>query len=304
MQISDHYDGKRFFNLSDRHAKGLWDVLRWMVSRARQPWPVPCFYLGLTLCMAVSRPAFAEITVTLRPETVHAFDEYAQSVEDQLDTRWKGNRPFLSVDESPEERNKVLKGAVYIRPGGPGNPIGIQHGLIHDWVGTIFIPDTTAQKVVDVLQDFNNHSKIYADIVQSRLISRSDGEVSGEWRLRRTSPFLTLVLDVPEQEFYRKLSPGKWICRAYAKNISEIQNAGAKDEKKLPPGRDQGFLWRLYGYWSLQEMDGGVLTECRTLSLTRDVPSALAWIAKPFLQSIPRESLAATLKSTRAAAVK
>ncbi len=146
-----------------------------------------------------------------------------------------------------------------------------------------------------------DHSKIYADIVRSRLTSRKDGEITGEWRLRRTSPFLTLVLEVPEHEFYREVSPGKWICRAYAKDISEIENPGEKDEKKLPPGEGQGFLWRLYGYWSLEETNDGVLAECRTLSLTRDVPAAFAWIAKPFLQSVPRESLTATLKSTRAA---
>lgn len=262
------------------------------------------FYLILFLCMAASHSSFGQITVTLQPQTARAFDEYARSVEQQLEARWSGKQPFLSLDEFSDERSNVLKGAVYIRPGNPDNPISVPHGLIHDWIGTIFIPNVTAHKVIEVLQDFNDHSKIYADIVRSRLIGQNGGEVSGEWRLRRTSPFLTLVLDVPEHEFYTQLSPGKWICRAYAKDISEIEDPEEKDERKLPPGKGQGFLWRLYGYWSLQETDGGVLTECRTLSLTRDVPAAVAWIAKPFLQNVPRESLAATLKSTRAAAIK
>jgi hypothetical protein len=265
---------------------------------------MPVLGIALSLYASASRSALGQLTVRLQPQTISAFDQCVKSVEDELQARWSGKQAFLSLDQDPGERTKVLKGAVYIRPGSPDNPIAIPRGLIHDWIGTIFIPNTTAQKVINVLQDFDDHSKIYADIIRSRLISRSGGEVSGEWRLRRTSPFLTLVLDVPEREFYTEISPGKWTCRAYAKDISEIQNAGENDEKKLPPGRDQGFLWRLYGYWSLEETNGGVLTECRTLSLTRDVPSAIAWIAKPFLQSVPRESLGSTLKSTRAAAVK
>jgi hypothetical protein len=263
----------------------------------------PCA-LMICLCALLAGPVVAQITVTLEPQTVRAFDKYARSVEAQLEARWHGNKSFLSIDDSPQEWQQVLQGAVYVRPAVPDNPISIPDGLIHDWTGTIFIPDTTVQKVIAVMQDFNHHSKIYPDVVRSRLVSRTGNEVNGEWRLMRRSSFLTLVLDVSEQEFYTEVAPGKWVCRAYAKNISEIENAGDRDEKAMPPGEGTGFLWRLYGYWSLEQTSRGVLAECRTLSLTRDVPAAVQWIAKPFLKSVPRDSLAATLKDTRAAAGK
>jgi hypothetical protein len=252
----------------------------------------------------VSAPVFAQVTVTLQPETVRAFNKYVKSVEGQLAARWAGKQPYLSIDDSPDQRRSVLQGAVYVRAAVPDNPISIPQGLIHDWLGTIFIPNTSVRKVIAVLQDFDNHSKIYPDIIRSHLISRAGNEVRGEWRLMRKSPFLTLVLDVPEQEFYEEVGPGKWVCRAYAKNISEVENAGERDEKRIPPGQGTGLLWRLYGYWSLQQTADGVMAECRTLSLTRDVPAAVQWIAKPFLKSVPRDSLAATLKDTRAAALK
>jgi hypothetical protein len=35
--------------------------------------------------------------------------------------------------------------------------------------------------------------------------------------------------------------------------------------------------------------------------LTRDVPSALAWIIEPIILKLPRESLKATLEATRRA---
>lgn len=256
------------------------------------------------VCALLAAPVLAQVNVTLQPQTIHAFDDYAKSVEAELAGRWHGRQSFLSVDDSPDQRQEVLEGAVYVRSAADDNPISIPDGLIHDWVGTIFMPHTPVSKVLAVMQDFNKHSEIYPDIARSRLISRAGNEVNGEWRLMRKTPFLALVLDVHEQEFYSEVAPGKWTCRAYAKNISEIDNAGDRDEKALPPGKGSGFLWRLYGYWTLEQTPGGVIAECRTLSLTRDVPAAVQWIARPFLKSVPRDSLTATLKDTRAAAEK
>ena len=259
--------------------------------------------LVFTLSFA-ARPVFAQLNVTLRPRTVEAFDRYAKKVEQQLERRWSGTQPFLSISQSPDELDQVMQGAVDVRPGAPDNPVGTPYGLVHDWVGTVFIPDATLQQVLGILQDFKRHAQIYPDIIESHLISVQGNEFTGEWRLRRKGPLGALVLAVRQHEFYRELGPGKWICRAYANDISEVENAGEPGEKILPPGQGLGFLWRLHGYWSLEAVKGGVLAECRTLSLSRDVPLGVAWMVKPFLQSVPHDSLAATLRQTRAAATK
>jgi len=261
------------------------------------------FVLAFASLLAVL-PASAQIKVTLQPRTAEAFERYAKSVEQELAERWSGKREFLAIDESPDNLAKVMHGDVYIRPGASKTPISIQNGLIHDWAGTIFMPNTTVQKVLQVMQDFDRHSQIYPDVIQSRLISRRGNEVVGEWRLSRKSPFVTVVLNVREQEYYNQAGVGKWICRAYGKDISEVENAGTPDQKVLPPGEGMGFLWLLYGYWTLKATGGGVLVECRTLSLSRDMPSGLAWVIKPFLQTVPRDSLSATLKDTRVAATR
>jgi hypothetical protein len=44
-----------------------------------------------------------------------------------------------------------------------------------------------------------------------------------------------------------------------------------------------------------------VLAECRTLSLSRNIPIAVSWAIKPFIQSLPSESLSSTLSNTRSA---
>ena len=68
-----------------------------------------------------------------------------------------------------------------------------------------------------------------------------------------------------------------------------------------PVGHDGGYLWRLYSYWRFLERDGGTYVQCETISLTRDVPFMVSWIVKPFVTSIPRESLTFTLETTRKA---
>jgi hypothetical protein len=44
-----------------------------------------------------------------------------------------------------------------------------------------------------------------------------------------------------------------------------------------------------------------VWLECEAISLTRDVPTGLGWIIEPIIRDLPKESLANTLRSTRAA---
>src|SRR5690349_1090298 len=249
-------------------------------------------------------PMFGQFTTKLQPHTIEEFNRYAKKVEEQLEARWHGQRPFITVDANASEREKVLHGDVLVRPGTRDNPVSISNGLIHDWVGTVFIPNTNMSKVLSILEDYDRHSTIYASIVRSRLIRRDGNDLTGYWRLERKQGLLTVVLDVEQKSHYREVGPGKWICKAYANNISEIENAGKPNEKKLPPDDGNGFLWRLYAYWSLEATNGGVLAECRTLSLSRDIPLTVAWVIKPFVQSLPRESLTSILQQTRMAATK
>ncbi len=249
-------------------------------------------------------PAYAQFVpkTKLQPQTIEEFDRYARKVEQQLAARWHGERAFLAIDGS--ERAKILAGDLVIVPGTPDNPVAISNGLIHDWVGTVFIPNISMSKVLGILQDFDGHSHIYPNIISSHLIRRNGNDLVGYWRLERKDPVLPVILDVEQQAHYDEVGPGKWICKAYAKNIVEVENSGTGREKKLPLGEGRGFLWRLYAYWTLEATNGGVIGECRTLSLSRNIPATIAWAIKPFVQSLPRESLEETLRNTRDAALK
>ena len=89
-----------------------------------------------------------------------------------------------------------------------------------------------------------------------------------------------------------------------ARRLREVKDAGKPNERELPPGTGDGYLWRLYSYWRYEERDGGTWVECQAISLTRDVPTGLGWLIDPIIRTLPRESLANTLRETRAGLVK
>lgn len=256
------------------------------------------------VALAFATACAAQFMTTLQPRTVIQFDAYAHQVEADLQKRWNGQAAFLQVDDDPVERTKVIHGELWIGPANPNDPVSIDNGLIHDWVGAVYIPKTDIHTVLSLLQDFNRHSQIYPDVKESRLVSRHGNDIVGSWRLERKQSLISVVLDVKQDAHWQQARPGKWFCRAYARDIEEVEHTLVRREKVLPVGRGRGFLWRLYAYWTLEAMNNGVLAECRTLSLSRDVPPSVAWAIQPFVASLPREALAGTLRDTRAALIK
>jgi hypothetical protein len=252
--------------------------------------------------VVVAQPSFAQLIVKLKPETVNEFERYAKSVEAELERRWQGKANFISVEDSPSEKAKVMGGEFLVRPARPdGNPQSVTDGLIHDWIGTVFIPDTNPERVIRVLRNFDNHKKIYPEVTDSKTLSSTDTETVGYWRVQQRKGMVPVVLDIEQDAHYSKLAPGKWNCRAYARKITEIDKTPFSRGRRFPEGEGHGYMWRMYAYWSIESVNGGVLAECRTLSLSRSIPQAVAWAVGPYVQKAPEESLTSTLKQTRAA---
>ena len=72
-------------------------------------------------------------------------------------------------------------------------------------------------------------------------------------------------------------------------------------ERELPAGTGHGFLWRLNAYWLIEPRPNGVYLECRTISLSRDIPFGLGWAVGPFVRTLPTESLHLTMDATASA---
>ncbi len=100
---------------------------------------------------------------------------------------------------------------------------------------------------------------------------------------------------------YVRISADREVSYSYSTKIAEVENAGKPEESEKPVGQDSGFMWRLNSYWRFLQGDGGVYIQLEAISLTRDIPAGIGWLVKPFVTSIPEESLNLTLSRTRAA---
>lgn len=236
------------------------------------------------------------ITVELKPATLQAFERYIQEAEARQEARTN----FLWVDEAPERRRQARGGGIVIEPLSGKGDVEIPGGLVHDWIGTVFLPRASLEKTLRLVRDYGRHKQIYGEVADSRILHQ-DGDTYRIFLRLTRKKVITVVLNTEHEVRYVRAGPQRWRSQSHSTRITEVENPGTPRERELPAGRDHGFLWRLYSYWRFEESDGGVFVECRAISLTRDVPTGLGWLIQPVIRSLPRESLTSTLQATRAA---
>jgi hypothetical protein len=239
--------------------------------------------------------------VSLQPETVFAFDAYVRDAEKLMEQTLHDSDSFLWSDRDRERTQQRQRGDVLAQLWSGDGPVEAPHGLIHDWIGAVSVPGATVEKTLTLIQDYDNHKNIYKpDVIDSKLISRNGDDFEIYLRLLKKK-VITVVLDTVHKVHYSRPDPSFGYCYSRTIRIAEVQDAGKPDEIVLPPDTGYGFLWRLFSYWKFMDTAEGAVIECRAISLTRDIPTALKWIIQPIVRSLPKDSLVNTLSATRKA---
>jgi hypothetical protein len=232
----------------------------------------------------------------LKPQTVAAFDRYVQQAEQRMD----GRKSFLWTGESDARARRVRQGAMLVEPATGTAETPVAFGLVHDWVGAVFIPGTTLEQTLAVGQDYNRHKDIYRpEVMDSRILAHTGNDFRVYLRLLKKK-VITVVLDTEHEVHYERVDATRWRSRSRSTKIAEVKDAGKPNERELPPGTGDGYLWRLNSYWRYEERDGGTWVECEAISLTRDIPTGLGWLLDPIIRSLARDSLVSTLRETQA----
>jgi hypothetical protein len=245
----------------------------------------------------------------LHANTLEAFDRYVQLTEARNAQQLKRGTNLLWIDELPAperaeayaalKRSEVKMKKLEMRDG--GKEIACPAGIIHHWVGVVFIPGAKLDDVLGMLEDYDKHSVYYGPDVERSKIESRDGDHFRVFLRFRRHKVITVVLDTEHDIEYFRDARDRAHSRSSAVRIAEVENAGRKDEREKPPGEDGGFLWRMETWWRMEEHEGGVYVQSEVLSLTRDIPTVLKWLIEPFVTSVPRETLSATLVATRKA---
>ncbi len=267
----------------------------------------------LELLLALTALA-GQVTESLGAElnnvTLEGFTWYVRATEARIERELARPGEFLYIDGLPRPRRAdvfaaIRRGEIYMERlqtrDASGSEIRAPQGLIHHWIGDVFIQGATLGQVRDLVEDYDHHQDIYKpEVVRSRLISRNGDDFKIFYRFRKHK-IITVTLNTQHDVHYTSVDATHCHSRSTATRIAEVEHADQPDERELPLGHDGGFLWRLNSYWRFEEREGGVYIECESISLTRDIPTGLGWLIRPFITGIPRESLQMTLGSTRSA---
>jgi hypothetical protein len=236
----------------------------------------------------------------LDQETSKAWNEYIQSANLNMQRRAAGAAPFLWIDEAPGRREAVRGGEVLVEPTQKESPAKLMRGLVFDWTGAAFFPNTTIRHIFRVLNEFDRYDEFYCPaVLNAKLLDETENSARFSIVVSDKTAFVDTVIESEYSSETTCLDARHCYNIIYSTRIQQIENYNSPREYKLPP--DQGFLWRLYSIQRYEERDGGVYAELESIALSRDVPFELRWLMKPILRHLPRNSMIGTLEKTRSA---
>jgi hypothetical protein len=250
---------------------------------------------------AAHAPAAA--AAELQNRTIQAFDRYVRLTEARLN----GNGSFLWIDGLPDARRREALQIVQrkelsierLETKDNGRVVDVPDGLIHHWVGTAFVQGATIADALAILQDYNEHHRIYAPTVAASKLQSRDGDRFTFFLRFVMKKVITVTVNSDHEAVFRRPAADRAEGWIHSTRIAEVENAGTSSEREKPVGDDGGYLWRLNTYWRLLARDGGLYIHCESVSLSRGIPFGFGWMIGPFVTSIPRESLTFTLETTR-----
>ena len=236
----------------------------------------------------------------LNPDTLRAWNSYVQE-QNARAAGYSNGTPFLWSDQSPDRLRHLHKGEVFVAPLGE-NPHRVPHGLIHHWIGAVFLSGARLDEVLSVVRDYGKYKDFYApNVIESRVVRKSATEDTFSLRLLNKAAVAKFALDAEFQSTFKRVDENKWYSISYTTRIREVENYGSADEHEAPANTGRGLIWRLYSISRFEQRDGGVYVELEAIALSRDLPGALRWLVDPIVRRTSRNSMHVSLQKTRGA---
>jgi hypothetical protein len=240
----------------------------------------------------------------LEPAAVAGWTAYVRAAEQRLARELGDGRRFLGIDfdaDAASERAAVLAGQLVVRRlevTDAGRNIDVPSARVHHWRGAIFLSGTT---LADVLAELRQHAPPAGqdDVLASRVLEHGPDRMKVYLKLQRRK-LITVVFDTEHVVTFKTYGPARATTTSVATKIAELDNPGTREERERPQGDDRGFLWKLNAYWRYEQVAGGVIAECESISLSRDVPAGLRYAIGPLIESTARESMGRALSAFRA----
>jgi hypothetical protein len=235
--------------------------------------------------------------VDLKPATLQVWDAYVQTVNSTTDDRVAGRSQFLIVDETPDLVQRVRGGELVVTN---HDPRKVPNGLIHHWIGAMFIPNATLDQVMSVIDDYDHYGDYYKPFVaKAAVIERNGNDEKVNMIMVQKAFGVTAAVDADYHVQISRPDPSRIYIVSNADRVQEIADYGQPSEHPYPEDKRPGYIWRTVALTRLEQRDGGVYVEMETVALSRGIPFEFRWLIKPVTDSLPRKIMLGTLQNTR-----
>jgi hypothetical protein len=189
-----------------------------------------------------------------------------------------------------------------VAPASPHVPLKVQSGLIHDWIGAVFIPNKKLDNVLPVVRDYDRYKNYYhPNVVYSRRIATSGSKEQFAVVLMNRSLVSATALEADYEASHVRVDEHRCYSVTDATRIQEVVDYDTPTQRVLPENSGKGLIWRLHSITHFEERNGGVYIEIEAIALSRDIPAAFRLFVEPIVRRVSRSSIATSLRQTEAA---
>lgn len=229
-----------------------------------------------------------------------AFDLYAGRVEGRLAEQHRSGNGFVAnIGSNGGIDARLRRGELIIEKLTPEKNAELPGAMLHDWLGTAFIRGASMADFERLMKNYDAYPQVFSpQVMQAKILTKQDGADPSHFTVLmrvRQHHVITVVLDTTYDVTFGQLDAQHAYNISRSTRISEIGAPGTSKEHALSGSEEHGFLCRLNTYWSCEQRDGGIYVQIESVSLTRSIPTGLGWVIRPFVESVPRESLEFTL---------
>lgn len=236
----------------------------------------------------------------LQRATADAWQLYVSEAGIRMQARIERSKPFLWIDEMPDRMRRVKRGEIIVAPVVGRGTRSVPNGLIHDWIGAVFIPNATIESLLNVVHDYGRYKDIYKPVVtDSRSLEAGGAEQEFSLVWKRHVLFVNAAMRGRYHAQDVIIDSHREYSIVEATTLQQIDDYGHPGEHLLPPDSGSGFIWRIYSIARYEQRDGGVYLEIEGIALSRDVPSSMRWLVSPAVNHLSVNSLTTTLRQTR-----
>lgn len=257
--------------------------------------------MAITVVLAAVRPSVGAAVLT--PASLAGWTSYVAATERRLALEHRDPGRFLAIDfekDAAPQRARVLAGTVLVEEVPPatdnGRPVDVPSALVHDWRGTIFIAGVSLDRLLSGLQAAVPRQD---DVLQSAILEHTPDHLIVFLKVRR-SKVVTVVYDTEHRVRFERLTATRAASESTATKISEVADPNTPREHELAKDDDHGYLWRWNAYWRYEQVAGGVIAECESVSLSRGLPVMLFFL-RPIVSGTAMESMERTLRAVKEA---